>query len=129
MMKRVLNLCIFSAILLGILYLFFGAFQVVFQGNYGFTLAQTGMSFLGILVGMVLSLATDPLWQRNYRRLIKQREETTGEVGGSEPEYRLPPTIAGAFLVPLGLFMFAWTTYSSVHWIVPIIGSAIFGMG
>lgn len=44
-------------------------------------------------------------------------------------EYRLPPTIAGAFLVPAGLFMFAWTTYSSVHWIVPIIGSTIFGMG
>ncbi|KAE8445120.1 hypothetical protein EG329_013722 [Mollisiaceae sp. DMI_Dod_QoI] len=57
------------------------------------------------------------------------REERTGEIGGSEPEYRLPPAIVGAVLVPIGLFMFAWTTYSSVHWIVPIIGSAIFGMG
>jgi len=124
-----LNLCLFSAILLGILYLFFGAFPLVFGQNHGFTLSQTGLSFVGIFIGMILGAATDPFWQRNYARLIKQHEERTGEVGGSEPEYRLPPTIAGAFIVPIGLFMFAWSTYSSVHWIVPIIGSAIFGMG
>ncbi|KAG4410754.1 hypothetical protein IFR04_016109 [Cadophora malorum] len=125
----VLNLCLFSAILLGILYLFFGAFPIVFQGNHGFSLSQTGMSFLGIFVGMVLGAATDPIWHKNYARLIRQREERTGEIGGSEPEYRLPPSICGAILVPVGLFLFAWTTYSSVHWIVPIIGSTIFGMG
>ncbi|KAH7346295.1 major facilitator superfamily domain-containing protein [Rhexocercosporidium sp. MPI-PUGE-AT-0058] len=125
----VLNLCLFSAILLGILYLFFGAFPLVFMGNHGFSLSQTGMSFLGIFIGMVLGAATDPIWHKNYARLIRQREERTGEIGGSEPEYRLPPSICGAILVPIGLFMFAWTTYSSVHWIVPIIGSTIFGMG
>ncbi|KAF4632729.1 hypothetical protein G7Y89_g5400 [Cudoniella acicularis] len=123
------NLCLFSAILLGILYLFFGAFPLVFEGNHGMTLSQTGLCFLGIFVGMIIACMTDPFWHRNYDRLIKQREEATGEIGGSEPEYRLPPAIAGAFLVPAGLFLFAWTTYSSVHWIVPIIGSSIFGMG
>jgi multidrug resistance protein len=123
------NLCLFSAILLGILYLFFGAFPLVFGGNHGFTLSQTGMAFLGIFVGMVLGCSTDPFWHKNYSRLIKQREEATGEIGGSEPEYRLPPAIAGGILVPIGLFMFGWTTYPSVHWIVPIIGSTIFGMG
>lgn len=125
----VLNLCLFSAILLGTLYLFFGAFPIVFEGNHGFTLSQTGLTFSGIFVGMVLGAATDPLWHKNYERLIRQREIATGEIGGSEPEYRLPPTIAGAIFVPIGLFMFAWTTYSSVHWIVPIIGSTIFGLG
>lgn len=125
----VTNLCLFSAILLGILYLFFGAFPLVFEGNHGFTLSQTGLTFLGIFVGMVCGAITDPFWHRNYVKLIKQRETMTGEVGGSEPEYRLPPAIAGAVLVPVGLFLFAWTTYASVHWIVPIIGSAIFGMG
>ena len=102
------NLCLFSAILLGILYLFFGAFPIVFQGNHGFTLSQTGLSFLGILVGMFAGSATDPLWHKNYVRLINQRERDTGEVGGSEPEYRLPPAILGAVLVPVGLFWFAW---------------------
>jgi len=125
----VMNLCLFSAILLGILYLFFGAFPIVFEGNHGFTLSQTGLSFLGIFVGMIAGGVTDPIWHKNYDRLIRNREAATGEVGGSEPEYRLPPAILGGVLVPIGLFMFGWTTYSSVHWIVPIIGSSIFGMG
>ena len=84
---------------------------------------------MGLFVGMVIAALTDPYWHKNYARLIKQREDETGEVGGSEPEYRLPPAIAGAPLVTIGLFMFGWTTYPSVHWIVPIIASAIFGMG
>ncbi|RDL36997.1 MFS general substrate transporter [Venustampulla echinocandica] len=101
------NLCLFSAILLGILYLFFGAFGVVFGTHHGFSLSQTGLSFLGIFIGMVAGAMTDPLWHKNYRRLIKKREEATGEIGGSEPEFRLPPAIAGSFLVPIGLFLFA----------------------
>ncbi|OCK73548.1 MFS transporter [Lepidopterella palustris CBS 459.81] len=124
-----LNLCILSAILLGILYLFFGAYPLVFEHSHGFTLSQTGITFLGLFVGMTLGISSDPLWRRNYARLVRQREAQGGEPGGSEPEYRLPPTIFGAFLVPIGLFGFGWTTYPWVHWIVPIIFSAIFGIG
>jgi hypothetical protein len=102
---------------------------IVFQGNHNFTLWQTGMAFLGLLVGMIIGCATDPFWHKNYDRLVQQRERQTGEVGGSEPEFRLPPAIAGGCLVPIGLFMFGWTTYSHVHWIIPIIGTGIFGMG
>lgn len=124
-----LNLCILSAILLGILYLFFGAFPLVFEKNHGFNISQTGLTFLGLFVGMVLGISSDPLWRRNYARLVRQREAQGGEPGGSEPEFRLPPTIYGAFLVPIGLFGFGWTTYPWVHWIVPIIFSAIFSIG
>lgn len=124
-----LNLCIFSAILLGILYLFFGAFPLVFISNHGFNLWQVGLAFLGIGVGSVIAVATDPVWYRIRGSLTRKLEEETGVEGASEPEFRLPPVIVGAVLVPVGIFMFGWTTYSSVHWIVPIIGSTIFGTG
>ncbi|KAI9794588.1 MAG: hypothetical protein M1816_004475 [Peltula sp. TS41687] len=124
-----LNLCLFSALLLGVLYLFFGAFGFVFPSTYGFQLYQVGLSFLGITVGMIIAVATDPFWHRNYQRLVRQREARGGEPGGTEPEYRLPPSIVGAVFVPIGLFFFGWTMYPSVHWVVPIIGSAFFGMG
>ncbi|TKA68551.1 hypothetical protein B0A49_06812, partial [Cryomyces minteri] len=123
-----LNLCILSAILLGILYLFFGAFPLVFKNNHGFTLSQSGLTFLGIFIGMIMGILSDPLWRKNYVCLIRKREEQGGEPGGSEPEYRLPPTILGAVLVPIGLFGFGWTTYPWVHWIVPIF-SVILGLG
>lgn len=125
----VLNLCIYSAILLGILYLFFGAFPLVFRTNHGFNLWQIGLSFLGIGVGMIIAIATDPVWHRIRDHLIRKLEAETGVPGQSEPEFRLPSTIVGAFLVPAGIFMFGWSTYPYVHWIVPIIGSTIFGAG
>ncbi|PYH90484.1 MFS general substrate transporter [Aspergillus ellipticus CBS 707.79] len=135
-----LNLCIFSAIFLEILYLFFGAFQLVFGNVYDFTLWQRGCSFLGLLVGMILAILTDPFWRWNYARLERNSTEEK-----YPPEWRLPPgiplctfepgtglrsvAIAGAPLVTIGLFIFAWTIYASVHWIGVIIGSAVFGAG
>ncbi|TKA82819.1 hypothetical protein B0A55_01046 [Friedmanniomyces simplex] len=119
----VLNICLLCAILLGILYLFFGAFPLVFENNHGFNEWQTGLSFLGIFVGTVLGVSCDPLWRRNYARLVRNNG------GISEPEFRLPPTILGAMLVPVSLFGFGWSTFPWVHWIVPIIFSSLFGLG
>lgn len=124
-----LNLCLFSAILLGILYLFFGAFPLVFGTNHGFNAWQVGMSFTGILVGMILGTMTDPLWHRIRSRLVAKLEAETGVQGASEPEFRLPPAIMGSFLVPAGIFMFGWSTFPWIHWVVPIIGSCIFALG
>jgi hypothetical protein len=122
---------VLSAILLGILYLFFGAFPLVFQNNHGFSLSQTGLAFLGLLVGMLAGVSSDPIWRRVYGRLVRRREEQGGEFGVSEPEDRLPSTILGAWVIPIALFGkpmhacgveqsfnhvsgFGWTTYSSV---------------
>lgn len=149
-----LNLCIFSALLLGILYLFFGAFQLVFSNVFGFSLWQVGCSFLGIFVGMVCAILSDPLWRRNYARLERKHAQAGGEKGEFEPEWRLPPgtcpcvfsssigvtgpsqsltqvgiAIAGAPFVTVGLFIYAWTIYPTAHWIGPVIGSALFGAG
>ncbi len=124
-----LNLCLFSAILLGVLYLFFGAFELVFTVNHDFELWQVGLTFSGLLVGQLVAISTNPFWHKNYLRLVSSGDKNGGEPGVSEPEYRLPPAIAGGFLVPIGLFWFAWTIYPSIHWIVPIIGSAIFAVG
>ena len=101
-----LNLCLFSAILLGVLYLFFGAFEVVFTDNHHFALWQVGLTFSGLLVGQLVAIATEPFWHRNYVRLVENKEKSGGEAGASEPEYRLPPAIAGGFLVPVGLLWY-----------------------
>lgn len=100
----VLNLCLFSAILLGILYLFFGAFEIVFSTNHGFGLWQVGLSYTGLLVGQLVVIGTDNFWHRHYLRLVREKEKKDGKTGGSEPEYRLPPAIAGGMIVPIGLF-------------------------
>ncbi|KAJ6173647.1 hypothetical protein N7485_006459 [Penicillium canescens] len=124
-----LCLCIFSAILLGILYLFFGAFQLVFSNVYGLEIWQRGMCFLGLFVGMVFAILSDPIWRRNYIRLERNHEKASNKIDDFQPEWRLPPAILGGPLVTIGLFIFAWTIYPDVHWIAPIIGSGVFGAG
>ena len=99
-----LNLCILTALLLGILYLSFGAFPLVFENNHGFSLSQTGLSFLGILVGMMIGIASDPLWKKKYADLVHENKAKKGEDATPEPEFRLPPAVWGAWLVPVGLF-------------------------
>jgi hypothetical protein len=79
------------------------------------------MSFIGLIVGISLGALTDPLWRSNYIHLVRKNS------GISQPEFHLVSAIAGATFVPAGLFMFAWTT--STHWILPIIGSTLFGVG
>ena len=125
-----LLLDLYAAILLGIVYLFFGAFPLVFETNHSFQLYQVGLSFCGLGIGMIIGVASDPFWHRHYLTLIARLEEKTGDPNVKpEPEYRLPPAMFGGILVPIGLFWFGWTTYSSIHWVVPIIGSAVFGAG
>lgn len=77
---------------------------MVFRNNHGFSLSQVGLAFLGLFVGMLAGISTDPIWRRVYGRLVRQREAQGGEPGGSEPEFRLPSTILGAWVVPIALF-------------------------
>jgi hypothetical protein len=52
---------------------------------------------------MLLGISSDPVWRRYYEKLVRQRREQGGQPD-SEPEFRLPSTIFGAFLVPVALF-------------------------
>jgi hypothetical protein len=129
-----LLLCIYSAVLLGVLYLFFGAFVLIFRTNHDFNLWQTGLSFVGIGLGTVLATFTNPIWHKNYDRLVRNLEadaKRNGEekVPKPEPEFRLPPAIFGAVAVTVSMFWFGWTTYRSIHWIVPMIATVVFGGG
>lgn len=108
-------LCIYSALLLGILYLFFGAYPLIFGNNHGFDLSQTGLTFLGIFFGEACAISLDPIWRTLRRRMQRKKDDASGKPGEPDPEFRLPPTVFGAPLVTIGLFGFAFSTYSSVR--------------
>ncbi|KAI0676809.1 MFS general substrate transporter [Trametes maxima] len=121
--RMALALDIWSALLLGILYLAFQAFPIIFEEVHSFNSQSTGLSFLGIGLGMVGALATQPYWNGIFRR------ETEKHNGHPPCEVRLLIAQAGGILAPLGLYIMAFTTYKQVHWIAPIIGSIPFGAG
>jgi hypothetical protein len=125
-MALILN--IYTAILLGLLYLFFGAFPLIFSTNYGFNLWQIGLTFMGLGVAMVVACLSTPFWTNFRHRLVERRRQKTG-VARDEPEDQLPPVIFSAPLITGGLFWFGFTSRPEIHWIVPIIGSGVFGLG
>ncbi|KAG1744317.1 major facilitator superfamily domain-containing protein [Suillus occidentalis] len=132
-----------NALVLGILYLAFQAFPIIFEDVHGFNTQTTGLTFIGIGFGMLSAISTQPLWNRGvpfvcraastsismtlFSRLYAR--ETDKYNGDPPPEMRLIMGQVGGILVPVGLFWLAFTTYPQVHWIAPIIASVPFGAG
>lgn len=140
----VLFLDIWSAMILGILYLSFGGLPYVFREQYGFSLQQTGLAFLGIGLGQVVAVLCQPLFNRYVCLLLDALDALIGATrltsrqyrrialangGKAPPETRLIPGFFGAVLAPLGLLLFGLTSFQNVPWIIPILATTLFGAG
>ncbi|KAJ3795029.1 MFS general substrate transporter [Lentinula aff. detonsa] len=121
--RMALLLNLWTSLVLGILYLTFQAFPIIFTEKHDFTIQQSGLTFLGIGVGMVCAMPT----QSYFNKLVVRDAKKNG--GIAPPESRLYMGEIGAVLVPISLFWLSFTTYASVPWIVPIIASIPFGIG
>ncbi|CAF1049269.1 unnamed protein product [Adineta steineri] len=100
------------------------AIFTVYHEQKGWAPGIDGLPFLGMALGIVIGTLYC-IWDK--RRYTKVTAIYTGTF--VPPEARLPPAIVGAFGLPIGLFWFAWTNYSSIHFIVPILAIVPFGFG
>ncbi|KAF1812051.1 MFS general substrate transporter [Eremomyces bilateralis CBS 781.70] len=114
---------VYTALIYGIYYSFFESFPLVYMGMYGFNQGQTGLVFLSIPIGTLVALIV--YW--SYIYWFVEPEILKNGLGA--PEHRLIPGLFSAFLVPAGLFIFAWTSSPSIHWVVSVIGVGIFTAG
>jgi hypothetical protein len=115
---------LYISVIYGYLYLLFTTFPRVFKDQYGFSSGSVGLTYLGTgigcFIGLIFSMAT-------VDRITVRLTKLNG--GIAKPEYRFPVMIIGALLEPLGLFLYGWTAEKKLHWILPILGSGIFGLG
>ncbi|ESZ92119.1 hypothetical protein SBOR_7498 [Sclerotinia borealis F-4128] len=117
-------LSVYYAVLFGYLYLFIATFPTTFSRQYHFSMATTGLAYLGLGCGIAIGLfisgkVSDPIF--------KMLTEKNG--GVAEPEYRLPTLMLTSPLIAVAFFIYGWTAQLRVHWIVPIIGTSFFGIG
>ena len=105
----------------------FAAFPIVFQQQRHWSEGIGGLSFLGVMFGMISAVCYS-IWD-NHRYIRVENFHKAKGARGAPPEARLPPSMIGAVCIPVGLFIFAWTNYPSIHWIVCIIFTAPFGFG
>lgn len=122
----VLLTSLYISIVYGTLYMFFAGFPIIFEVSRGWSQGNAGLPFIGVAIGVCLATLVAGVDNKRYVRLCEAVEAGGGIV---EPEARLSTAMAGSIGLPIGLFLFAWTTYPSVHWIVPIIGAMLFSCG
>lgn len=115
---------LYASFVYGIIYLCLAAFPIVFQEVRGWNQVVGALPFLAMLVGIFVGAAVNLLNQRFY--IARYKANNNFPV----PEARLPPMMLGSVVFAIGLFVFAWTgNYPSVHWICPVIGAALMGLG
>ncbi|KAJ5956439.1 Major facilitator superfamily domain general substrate transporter [Penicillium viridicatum] len=118
----VLLISLYTGLIFGIVFLLFTTFPAVFHGVYGFDEGISGLAYLGLGIGIFSGLV---LFSVLSDKLLGQKQ------GGAvaAPEQRLILMKWFGPITPLGCFMYGWSAYYHTHWIVPIIGTAIIGIG
>jgi multidrug resistance protein len=91
---------VYMSILYG-LYMFFVAFPVTYQEGKEYTTGITGLMFIPLALGVVVSSAFSPLVNNHYLRMCEKHGPNP------PPEFRLYPMMFSCWFVPIGLFIFA----------------------
>lgn len=114
----------YVAIVYGILYLCFVAYPIAFQEERRWSPGIGGLSFIGIGVGVLITIACEPLFRKVIN--LHRKDPKTGTV---PPEAMVSVVFFGATLLAIGQLWFSWTCTRKVHWIVPILAGVPFGIG
>lgn len=117
---------LYMSVIYGLLYMFFFAFPVVFMEGKGWSAHKTGLTFIPIAVGVILSSVIAPWINKDYLRRAKPYVDAGR---APPPELRLYPMMVGCWFVPVGLFIFAWTSYPTISWVGPTLAGLPCGFG
>jgi len=118
---------LWAAFSLGTIYLFTQSVEQVYGELYGWDAIQAGYVQFAIVIGEIFGWGLCVFTNRWYYASAARNTEAPGT---PIPEARLYPSVIGGFFgVTGGMFMYGWTLYSAIHWIVPTLGLAMVGFG
>lgn len=103
-----------------VLYLTLAAIPLVFQNNHGFSLQQANAVFASMCIGSIISTFLSIYQEKIAKRYGKEI---------NTPEGRLYFACIESACMPIGMFMFGWTSSSTIHWVVPTIAIGIATIG
>lgn len=118
-------LCTYVAVTYGLLYILFTTFTFVYREIYGFSADSAGLSFIGAGVGNLLGLA----YSGSISDRLLRRKQAKGITLRPEDRLDLILTVPATIFLPVGLMIYGWTADKHIHWIVPMVGTAVMGFG
>lgn len=119
---QILFVNIYTALIYGIYYSYFEVFPLVYPPMYGFNVGETGLVFVCIIVGCFISMAIYFSYLHFYLIPDVQRN------GMRPQEFRLRPALIACFGPTIGLFLFAWLTNPSIHWMGTVVGCTLYAV-
>ncbi|EXJ77123.1 hypothetical protein A1O3_10281 [Capronia epimyces CBS 606.96] len=108
-----LFMTLYMGLIYAILYSFFESLPLVYPVMYGFSPTSTSLIWLVTAPAVTIGFFFHCVWL-SKRVQSKIQRGTFGELEGF-----LEMGVVGGILMPLSLFMFAWTARPSIHWMVP----------
>ncbi|KAF8638639.1 hypothetical protein AX17_002064 [Amanita inopinata Kibby_2008] len=114
---------VYLSIVYGILYALFEAFPIIFITRRHFTIAQSGLVFIGVGIGTTIGALINAITSLHYPKLIKKWK------GFPPPEQRLYGGMIAAPCLVISCFWLGWTgEYASVPWYVPALSTVFMGI-
>lgn len=114
-----------NQIIYAILYLCFVAYPLIYSNLRGWSEGFTGLAFVGIGVGTMIAIITEPL----ARRLVNSHKKDP-DTGRVPSEASVSIVCIASILCPIGQLWFSWTSVPiTIHWIWPILSGIPFGAG
>ena len=98
----------------------FGAIPLIFSTVYHFEIQTQGAIFSAISIASIL-FTVICIYQEKF---AKARNKLP-----NSPESRLYFSCVESTLMPIGMFLYGWSSRADVHWIVPTIAIALATMG
>ncbi|KAI0456838.1 major facilitator superfamily domain-containing protein [Xylaria acuta] len=86
-----------------------------------FSYGTLGLHYIACALGELLG---SQVGGRVMDVLYRRMQSRSGH-GEHLPEFRIPMTVPGAIIAPIGLFIYGWTAQYKVHWIAVDIGILI----
>ncbi|KAK5202904.1 Synaptic vesicle transporter SVOP [Exophiala xenobiotica] len=120
----VLLISLYMSVLYGLLYIFFVAFTIVYAEGKGWSEGSTGLMFIPLALGVIMSACLSPLVNKHYLSLCAKAPNHRPPA-----EARLIPMMFSCWLIPVGLFVFGWTSYPELLYWGPMMGGWPVGFG
>ncbi|KAG2140823.1 major facilitator superfamily domain-containing protein [Suillus cothurnatus] len=99
----------------GVVYCLLESVTTEFQSVYNFSVSETGFIFLshiGAIIGFIANIYQENLYKKYFS--IKRQEA------------RLYMACVAAIVLPVSMFIYAWTASPNIPWIVPVIALTAF---
>ncbi|KAF7592802.1 hypothetical protein BBP40_012485 [Aspergillus hancockii] len=105
------------------MYFMVTTFPTLFGEEYGFNTGEIGLAYIGQGFGYLIGQFVVGRFADWYITRQQARH------GRATPEDRLPPAAVGFTVFGIGMLWFGWSAQTRAHWMAPIIGSGVVGLG